>query len=81
MQLADQTRRVHAGAAWVDVDPDAGIVRLTRIYLWFAGDFEQVAGSVLDFAAGHVPALRRMLDAGRRPKLAWLEYDWALNAQ
>jgi hypothetical protein len=54
---------------------------LTEIYRWFAGDFEQVAGTVLDYVARHAPALRQWLAAGGQPTIRWIDYDWSLNAQ
>ncbi|MCO5168737.1 MAG: VTT domain-containing protein [Planctomycetes bacterium] len=80
-QLEEQTRLVHADPRWFRYDPDRGELHLTRLYDWFEGDFSQVAGSALDFAARYSPALRRDLERGQRPRVRWLEYDWALNEQ
>jgi hypothetical protein len=35
---------------------------------------------VLDYVAQYVPALRRDLDAGRRPAITWIDYSWKLNS-
>jgi hypothetical protein len=78
-QLEDQARYVHTHDRWFQLAPDAREVRLTSLYSWYGGDFEQVAGSALDFAARYVPALKQALEAGRRPELRWLDYDWSLN--
>ena len=55
-------------------------VRLSRIFDWFAGDFA-AAGGVLAFARPHLAqAVREALDLlGPEPRLAYFEYDWALN--
>ena len=45
------------------------------------GDFKQVAGDVLRYAARYVPELKASLDAGHRPTIAWLDYDWSLNTK
>ena len=78
-QLEDQTEYVHAGDRWFRFDPDAGVVELTQLYNWYGGDFVQVAGSVRDYAARYSPALKEALDAGDRPSIEWLHYDWSLN--
>jgi uncharacterized membrane protein YdjX (TVP38/TMEM64 family) len=80
-QLEDQARYVHAHARWFQFEPESGVVRLTRLYLWYGGDFRQVAGSVLDFAARYSPELKRALDEGHKPRIEWLPYDWTLNSK
>ena len=78
-QLAAQTMALHSDPAWVKLDTAAQTIELTRLYLWFEGDFEQTAGSVLKFVARYHPKLAAELDAGRTPEIRWLEYDWNLN--
>lgn len=65
----------------VTVDPGQGIVRLSAIFRWYAGDFGGRQG-VLAFLARHLPAgeARDWLHAqGTRPRLAAQPYDWGLN--
>lgn len=78
-QLEDQSRYVHTHDRWFQFDAQNGVVRLTRLYFWYGGDFEQVAGSVLNFAAGYSPELKRIIDGGTKPQIEWLDYDWKLN--
>ena len=80
-QLEAQTQYVHSHDRWFQFDPRTDRVRLTSLYNWYGGDFKQVAGSVLDFAARHSPELKRASEAGSNPKLEWLPYDWALNSK
>lgn len=80
-QLEDQARRVHRHDRWFQYESEKNSVRLTPLYNWYGGDFEQVAGSVLKFAARYSSPLKRQLDANRRPKIRWLDYDWSLNRQ
>lgn len=80
-QLENQAQYVHTHSRWFQFDSDNGVVRLTRLYLWYGGDFRQVAGSVLNFAARYSPDLKKALDAGRKPKIEWLPYDWSLNSK
>ena len=78
-QLADQTRYIHRHDRWFRYDPTSGSVHLTKLYEWYGGDFKQVAGSVLDFAARYSDDLKHTLQAGRKPQVKWLEYGWKLN--
>lgn len=79
-QLDKAARIVHRdGSRWFDFDPGKGRVRLTKLYDWYGDDFRQVADSPLDFAARYAPKLRAALDAGRRPRIEWIPYDWSLN--
>lgn len=78
-QLEDQSVYVHDHDRWFQLDPTGKAVRLTELYSWYRNDFEQVSGSVLDFAAGYSPALRSQLDQGDRPVVNWIDYDWKLN--
>lgn len=82
-QLEDQARIVHTnGTRWFQLDAErGGPVHLTKLYSWYGGDFEQVAGSVVAYAARYVPALAELLESGTSPAIEWLDYDWALNNQ
>ena len=63
------------------VDEAAGTVALSRVFDWFAVDFA-ASGGPLAFAAGFAPEPARLwLDAHRGSvRVAWLPYDWRLNA-
>jgi len=81
-QLASQSRYVHSHDRWLRFDlsqPD--VVYLTSLYNWYGGDFEQSAGSVLNFAAQYAPTLKMALDNGGQPQIRWLDYDWSLNSR
>ncbi len=81
-QLEDQVRYAHSHDRWLRYSPDQpGTVSLTSLYNWYGSDFEQVAGSVIDFAARYSTQLRAELDAGRTPTVKWLDYDWSLNSK
>jgi hypothetical protein len=45
------------------------------------GDFEQVAGSILRFAARYSPDLKEALGAGKMPPFRWLDDDRSLNSK
>ena len=78
-QLADQLRYAHTHDRWFRFDASANAVYLTKLYKWYGGDFKQIAGSVLDFAARSSHTLKQALASGKKPKIKWLAYDWALN--
>lgn len=77
-QLADQTRYVHTHDRWFRFGPD-GRVELTQLYEWYGSDFEQSAGSVLAFVGKQVPRVQQAIDAGHKPAVTYLPYDWSLN--
>ncbi len=74
-QLADQERYVHSHPRWARWDAAANTLWLTALYNWYGGDFEQVSGSVLKYAAPHVSGV----EADDEPRLRWIDYDWRLN--
>lgn len=78
-QLEHQARSTHQDRRWFRFDESDGMVWLTQVYSWYASDFEQLHGSLLEAAARHSPALRNAIDAGRSLRIRWLPYDWALN--
>lgn len=81
-QLEDQARIVHTnGSRWFELAPGGGTLRLTPLYDWYGGDFEQAAGGVLAYAARYAPELAELLEAGRPPGIEWKDYDWSLNSQ
>lgn len=80
-QLEDQARYVHTHPTWFEFDSRTGLVRLTKLYDWYAEDFERVAGSILKFVARYAPEVRSALASGQTLRVEFLDYDWSLNAQ
>lgn len=80
-QLEEQARYVHAHPRWFRWLLERGVVGLTQLYQWYGGDFEQTDGSLLEYASRYAPQLKSALQAGRKPRIEWLEYDWRLNTQ
>ncbi len=80
-QLREQTEYTHTHDRWYRFDQARNILYLTPLYDWYGGDFEAVAGSVLEYVADHAPAVRSAIDAGKPPKVRWLDYDWKLNSK
>jgi len=78
-QLEDQARYVHSHDRWFRYQPGAKEIGLTKLYDWYGSDFDQVAGSVLAFAARYSVPLKAALDQDKQPQIKWLDYDWTLN--
>jgi len=78
-QLDQAAERMHDPAQrWYTWDADSNRARLSRIYLWYHGDFEEVAGSVAAFAARyHEPLNEALAESGA--DVGYLDYDWSLN--
>ena len=84
-QLESQSRYVHSHDRWLRYDVrqpghEVEEIYLTSLYNWYGGDFEQSAGSVLEYVSQYVSVLRQTMDQGRRPSIHWLDYDWSLNS-
>lgn len=80
-QLADQAKYVHSHDKWYKYEQQANTVHLTQLYNWYGSDFEQVTDSVLAYVSQFDSALKQAIEAGRTPRIQWLEYDWSLNSQ
>ncbi len=80
-QLDEQMRYTHSHDRWLRFDAESNTVWLTKLYDWYGGDFEQVSGTALAFAADHAPALKQAIDSGKTPQVKWLDYSWKLNDQ
>ncbi len=87
-QLDDQMRRFLA-AGGAEPDEAAGVLRLSRVFLWYGGDFARPhrMPTFLPAARRRVAdALRPWLDPAtarwiraRRPRVAFQAYDWGLS--
>jgi hypothetical protein len=79
-QLDDNARLFLNDSTRNRYDLDSGVARVSKIFKWFAEDFETAAGSVPRYIASFVDneevaaALRN-----DRFKLRYLDYDWSLN--
>ncbi len=79
-QLADQTDFVHTNKTWFQFNQAVNIVKLTKLYQWYGGDFKQVGGDVLNYASDYSTELKQALNSGASPTMDWLDYDWKLNS-
>ncbi|MEX2322653.1 MAG: DUF547 domain-containing protein [Acidimicrobiia bacterium] len=87
-QLDDQMQRfLREGGA--SADPDSGVLRLSRIFRWFGGDFTRpskmptmLPARPRAVALALIPWLEAEVAAwvvATRPRVEFLPYDWALG--
>jgi hypothetical protein len=79
-QLEEQARRFLSDRSRNRYDEASGRLQVSRIFDWYAEDFEPRARYFARFAdlLADSPAARGRIAAGDAP-LAFLDYDWALN--
>jgi len=79
-RLDEETREYLHSPRGVRMDQKEKTLYLSKIFDWFANDFVQKSGSVLDFIRPYVSdQVRRFME--EKPKISYLHYDWSLNAQ
>jgi hypothetical protein len=79
-QLDDNARIFVNDATKNRFDADAGAAFISKIFKWFAEDFEKEAGDVQNFLANFVDHewVAEMLRQGEF-KIKYMKYDWTLN--
>ena len=79
-KLEDETRKYINSERGTQIDSAKNALYLSKLFDWFASDFEYKSGSVLDFIKPYLDesALAFM---ETKPKIKFIHYDWALNAQ
>jgi hypothetical protein len=79
-RLENVTRKYINSDRGTRVDSAENTLYLSKIFDWFAGDFESKSGSVLAFIKPYLePGALTFLE--RKPKVEYLRYNWALNAK
>ena len=79
-RLENETRKYINSDRGTRIDSAENTLYLSKIFDWFAGDFESKSGSVLAFIKPYLePAALTFLE--RKPKIEYLRYNWALNAK
>ena len=79
-KLEEETRKYINSERGTRLDFAQNTLYLSRLFDWFAGDFESKAGSVLAFIKPYLDE-KTLAFLERKPKIAYIHYDWALNAQ
>ena len=62
------------------IDYVENTIMLSKLFDWFAGDFELKSGSVTKFIKPYLDE-KAMAFLDRMPKMSYISYDWALNAK
>jgi len=79
-RLEEETRKYLNSERGIRIDHAENTIYLSKIFDWFGDDFVEKSGSAIDFIK---PYLREedapFLD--RRPRVDFLDYNWALNAK
>jgi len=78
--LEEETRKYINSERGTKIDPAENTLYLSRLFDWFAGDFEYTSGSVLNFIKPYLGE-KALAFVEKNPKIKYLPYDWALNAQ
>jgi hypothetical protein len=79
-KLAVETRTYINSRRGTRIDDAENTLYLSKLFDWFAGDFESKSGSVLAFIKPYLEEKTRSF-VNRNPRIDFLEYDWSLNAQ
>jgi len=79
--LDAEVRRFLADPSRNEVGAGVPVVRLSMIFQWYRDDFGSTDDAVRAWIARHVDEAARRHLLEDRPPLAYLPYDWTLNAQ
>ena len=78
--LEEETRKYINSERGTKIDSAENTLYLSKLFDWFAGDFEYKSGSVLNFIKPYL-GQKALAFMEKNPKIKYLPYDWALNAQ
>jgi len=79
-KLEEVTRDYLNSGRGTRIDVEKNTLYLSKIFSWFTADFEARSGSVLKFIEPYLDRQKQeFLRQG--PKISYLPYNWALNAQ
>jgi hypothetical protein len=78
--LEEETRKYLNSVRGTQIDSAKNVLHLSKLFDWFAGDFESKSGSVLDFLKPYLDE-QALTFLEKKPKIKYIHYDWALNAQ
>jgi hypothetical protein len=78
--LEEETRKYINSERGTKIDSSKNVLHLSKLFDWFAGDFEHKSGTVINFIKPYLGE-RTLAFVKQKPKIEFLHYDWALNAQ
>ena len=79
-KLEEETRQYLNSNRGTRIDSADNTLYLSKLFDWYKGDFESKSGSVLNFIKPYLDE-KKLTFLQHEPKIAYLDYDWALNAQ
>ena len=79
-KLEEETRKYINSERGTQIDSAKNALYLSKLFDWFAGDFESKSGSVQNFMKPYLNE-RALIFWAKGPKIKYIHYDWALNAQ
>jgi hypothetical protein len=79
-RMEEETRKYINSLRGTKTDYAENTLYLSKLFDWFAGDFESKSGSIMNFIKPYLnQQALEFLD--RNPKISYIHYDWSLNAQ
>ena len=79
-KLEEETRKYLNSNRGLRIDYVENTIQLSKLFDWFAGDFESKSGSVKNFIKPYLNE-KAMAFLDRMPKMSYIDYDWSLNAK
>jgi len=79
-KLEEVTRKYINSGRGTRIDAADNTLYLSKLFDWYKGDFEFKSGSVLNFIKPYLNE-KTLAFLQRDPQIAYLDYDWSLNAQ
>jgi hypothetical protein len=79
-KLEEETRQYLNSNRGTRIDSADNTLYLSKLFDWYKGDFESKSGSVLNFIKPYLDE-KTLAFLQHGPKIAYLDYNWALNAQ
>jgi len=80
VRLEEETRMYVHSKRGLQIDYVENTMMLSKLFDWFAADFEAKSGSVTNFIKPYCDE-KAMAFLDRMPKRSYISYDWALNAK
>jgi hypothetical protein len=80
IKLEAETRKYINSGRGTRIDLAGKTLYLSKLFDWYSGDFVSKSGSVLNFIKPYLDQ-QTLAFLERNPKIAYLDYDWSLNAQ
>jgi hypothetical protein len=79
-QLESETRKYLNSPRGTRIDRAENTLYISKVFDWFGDDFIKAAGSVMNFVKPYLDD-ETLVFLNRNPKIDYIEYNWALNAQ